>query len=306
MEDRLTDVIAATMAKDVIERPSSGALLDLIAYRTFDKSDIKAVKAFQAAILERLNIKLIVVGGGYGCTRITVTPGEIVIKPDKNSPEILQKVILALIESEVFREEALKAGFTVVIAHDPYTRIDLRTGQFERFEQTLLLFCSYTHEDEEHKSALDKHLSTLKRLGLIRMWHDREITAGNNWEKEIDTNIMKADVVLLLVSADFLASDYCYGVELKAALTRHNNGKARVIPIIVRAVDWTSTPIEKLQALPKDAFPITSWSNRDEAWTDVTKGIRKAVEEIIESRRSEDLPLGRAVPPQKKMKASRQ
>ena len=85
---------------------------------------------------------------------------------------------------------------------------------------------------------------------------------------------------MLLVSADFVASDYCYDVEMKRALERHDAGKARVIPIILRAVDWHSVPLGKLQALPKDGKPVTLWPDRDSAWNDVATGIRKVVEQL--------------------------
>ena len=83
-----------------------------------------------------------------------------------------------------------------------------------------------------------------------------------------------------LVSAAFLASDYCYDIEMKRALEKHEKGEARVIPIIIRPIDWSGAPFSKLQALPKDAKPVSSWANRDEAWTDVAKGVRKAIGEL--------------------------
>ena len=115
------------------------------------------------------------------------------------------------------------------------------------------------------------------------MWSDRQITAGTEWATAIDKNLERADVILLLVSADFLASDYCYSVEMKRALTRHNDNTACVVPIIVRAVDWTGSNIGKLQAVPKDGRPVTSWSNQDEAWTNVAKEIRRTAQEILDS-----------------------
>ena len=119
-----------------------------------------------------------------------------------------------------------------------------------------------------------------KAQGLIHAWHDREIGAGQEWEGSIDENLEAANVILLLVSSSFLASPYCRDTEMKRALERHEAGEARVIPIIVRPVDWAGASFGKLQALPKNAEPVTSWSNRDEAWVDVARGIRKAVEEL--------------------------
>jgi hypothetical protein len=118
----------------------------------------------------------------------------------------------------------------------------------------------------------------MKRQGAIRDWHDREITAGEEWDKAIDEHLESAHIILLLISADFLASDFRYDVVMKRAMERHKAGEASVIPIILREVDWRGAPFGKLQALPKDAKPVTSWSNIDEAFTDIAKGIRRAVE----------------------------
>lgn len=127
---------------------------------------------------------------------------------------------------------------------------------------------------------LIKHLSILKRQGVIRDWHDRQITAGTEWEGQIDEHLNSAQVILLLISPDFIASDYCYDIELVRAMERHENKTARVIPVILRPVDWKGAPFGKLQSLPKDAKPITSWTNQDEAFLNVAQGIRQAIEQI--------------------------
>jgi len=142
------------------------------------------------------------------------------------------------------------------------------------------VFYSYAHEDEELVKQLRKHLSTLKRQGVIRDWYDREITAGTDWKGQIDQHLNSAGVILLLVSADFLASDYRYDVEVTRALERHDQGEARVIPVILRPVDWKGAPFGKLQSLPTDGKPVTSWQIRDEAFADVARGIRRAVSEL--------------------------
>ncbi len=143
------------------------------------------------------------------------------------------------------------------------------------------VFFSYSHKDEELREDLEKHLSILKRDGVITAWYDRRIGAGREWEGEISEHVNTAGVILLLISADFLASDYCYDVEVKRAMERHEAREARVIPVVLRAVDWKGAPFRKLQALPRDARPVTSWPNRDEAFADVAKGIRAAVEELV-------------------------
>ena len=98
------------------------------------------------------------------------------------------------------------------------------------------VFYSYSHKDEVLRDALATHLSLLRKQGLIEGWHDREISAGREWEGQIDENLKSAHVILLLVSADFIASDYCYDLEMKHAIARHTKGTARVIPIILRAL----------------------------------------------------------------------
>jgi hypothetical protein len=144
----------------------------------------------------------------------------------------------------------------------------------------LKLFYSYSHKDEVLRTALETHLALLKRQGIISEWHDRRISAGTEWKDEIDSHLASADIVLLLVSADFIASDYCYDIEMRDALRQHRTGKSRVIPVILRAVDWTDAPFGKLQALPKDAKPITSWLNLDEAFKSVAIGLRQVANEV--------------------------
>ena len=142
------------------------------------------------------------------------------------------------------------------------------------------IFYSYSHKDEALKEQLDTHLALLRRRGLVSTWHDRRILPGPDWETVIDKSLDEADIVLFLVSADFMASDYCFGKEVVRGMERHELNEAKVIPVIVRAVDWVDAPFGKLQALPKDAHPITSWNNPDEAWLDVERGIKRAIEEL--------------------------
>jgi hypothetical protein len=139
------------------------------------------------------------------------------------------------------------------------------------------VFFSYAHEDELFREELEKHLGILQRQGFICNWHDRKITAGTEWAGQIDDCINTAGVILLLVSADFIASDYCYEVEMKRALERHDKGEARVIPVILRPVDWHIAPFGKLQALPEKGKAVTTWKNRDKAFADIARGIREVV-----------------------------
>lgn len=141
-------------------------------------------------------------------------------------------------------------------------------------------FFSYARVDEPLRDALAKHLSLLENQGVIASWHDRLIPPGTEWAEAINAHLESAQIILLLVSADFMASKYCYGIEMERAMARHDTDDARVMPIILRAVDWRCAPFGKLQALPTDGRPITSWPNQDEAFRDVACGIRKVAGEL--------------------------
>jgi TIR domain-containing protein len=152
------------------------------------------------------------------------------------------------------------------------------------------VFYCYAHEDQALRDELEKHLGILRRQGQIMGWHDQDISAGKEWEHEIDTHLNLANIILLLVSPDFIHSEYCYSVEMMQALERHDAGEARVIPIILRPVDWDDAPFSKLQILPANRRPITSWPNPDEAFLDVARGIRKAVKEYLSQKVREQWP----------------
>ncbi len=147
--------------------------------------------------------------------------------------------------------------------------------------QTLNVFFSYAHEDEDLRDQLATHLAILRRSDKIRTWHNREIIPGDERKGAIDRRLEAADVILLLVSPAFIASDYCWDIELKRAMERHEAGTARVIPIILRPCDWQDAPFGKLQALPQDEKPVTRWRNRDAACLDVARGLHTAVEEEL-------------------------
>lgn len=141
------------------------------------------------------------------------------------------------------------------------------------------IFCCYAHEDEPLLNKLKAHLRPLQQLGLIDVWYDREISAGAVWEQEIGNQLNAAQIILLLISPDFMNSDYCYDVEMKKALERHERKEARVIPVIVRPVYWQGV-LGHLQALPTDAKSIIEWRYRDKGYADVALGIRKVIEQL--------------------------
>jgi hypothetical protein len=136
------------------------------------------------------------------------------------------------------------------------------------------LFYSYSHADEDLRVQLAKHLKILERQKILQGWSDRDISAGSEWRGQIDQHLKSADIVLLLISPDFIASDYCYDVELALALRRHNTGECVVVPIFLREVDFSGAPFAELQGLPMGARPVTSWPNRDEAFANIASGLR--------------------------------
>ena len=111
-----------------------------------------------------------------------------------------------------------------------------------------IFFC-YAREDESLLNKLKTHLRPLQREGLIEVWYDRDISAGTEWETEIKEHLNAAQIVLLLVSPDFMDSDYCYSIEMKKALERRARGEAEVIPIILRHVYWHGEPLGNLRSI---------------------------------------------------------
>ena len=146
--------------------------------------------------------------------------------------------------------------------------------------EPLNVFISYAHKDEELCKRLLAHLRQMQRDSIINPWHDRQIIAGQEWAGKIDENLEAADIILLLISSDFLNSDYCNDIEMRRALERHEKGEARVIPIILCPCDWATASFGKLEALPKGDQPITTSKDEDEALLDVARGIRKVAKEL--------------------------
>jgi hypothetical protein len=139
---------------------------------------------------------------------------------------------------------------------------------------------SYSHKDEQYKDELVTHLASLRRSGVITDWHDRKLTAGSEFDTALRERFESDAVILLLVSADYISSEYCWQTELVIAMNRHNAGQARVIPIILRPCDWRIDPLGKLLAAPRDGKPVSSWPDRDAAWLDVVQKIRAAISEV--------------------------
>ena len=146
----------------------------------------------------------------------------------------------------------------------------------------LEVFCCYAREDQEMLEQLKKHLTPLQRQGQITIWSDTNLNAGVEWEKELHRHLESADIILLLISPDFMASDYCYSTEMRRAIERHDQGRAHVVPIILRPTFWRGAPFAKIQVLPKDARPVKDkgWFDSDEAFNDITERIYQIVSQL--------------------------
>ncbi|MEM9155204.1 MAG: COR domain-containing protein, partial [Cyanobacteria bacterium P01_F01_bin.33] len=207
------------------------------------------------------------------------TPTEQVPIPGHPDVSVDYKELLLMAQSDIQTfPKAISGKIEQLSVRDLINGVDLPSKNMP----PLKLFYSYSHKDEALRDQLETHLKLLEREKYIEPWHDRRITAGEEWKDEIDFNLESADIILLLISADFIASDYCYDKELSLAMERQKANEARVIPIILRKTEgWSKlAPFGKLQALPKDGTPITLWEDRDSAWADVAGGIRKAISQI--------------------------
>lgn len=153
-------------------------------------------------------------------------------------------------------------------------------GDFEKKTfnpKKVKIFISYSHKDENIKEHIDIHLASLKRSDRVEVWNDRKIGIGSEWDDTIKKELELSDLILLIVSADFIASDYIWQVEIKKAIERHRKGLAVVIPIFARPCDFSEMPFAKLQGLPKDAKPISTFLNTDEAYSEISKAIKEFI-----------------------------
>lgn len=150
--------------------------------------------------------------------------------------------------------------------------------------EKIKIFISYCHRDETFKDELLAHLTPLKQLNLVDTWSDREILAGEEWNGEINNHLDAADIIIFIVSIDFINSSYCFDIEMERALERNDEKTACVIPVIARSCYWQHALFSKLQALPKDAKPIATWEHREAAYVDIVVGIKKVAESILSTR----------------------
>src|SRR5436309_961247 len=156
-------------------------------------------------------------------------------------------------------------------------------------EQLKVFYC-YAREDESLRNELNGHLISIQQEYSLTIWSDREIRPGADWAKEINAQLDAAHLIFLLITVNFIASKYCYGVEMKRALERHNAGTARVIPILLDHVYWQVAPFSHLQVLPTDARPVTEWENKNKAYVNIVHNIHKTIEDLFKTKEDTNSP----------------
>jgi tetratricopeptide (TPR) repeat protein len=160
------------------------------------------------------------------------------------------------------------------------------------------VFISYSHRDRVLRQELENHLSNLRRQNIIASWYDGDISPGDEWKPQITEHLNTDQIILLLISADFMASDFCYSIEMAQAIARHDANQARVLPIILRPTDWKGAPFSKLKFLPTDGKAVTRWPTHDDAFEDIVKGIREAIDDLqkketpVAQKESASQPIG--------------
>jgi internalin A len=284
-------IVRTHVLSEGLSRWRTGVILKFEDCRALVKADVQDKKVFisvSGPLLSRRRLLAIIRADFERIHRDirNLQPQEMVPLP--NHPEVVIPYHeLLVMESNGINKFPKVAGSTVIEldVRELLNGVDLegtrrREKIIEERREAVELFYSYSHKDETLRNELETHLKLLQRQGLIETWHDRKIEAGEEWKRKIDENLERADIILLLISADFMASDYCYEIEMKRALERHEQGEARVLPIILREVNWRRAPFASLQALPKDGLAVTKWPDKDSAWRNVSEGIERVVEGV--------------------------
>src|SRR5437588_2028930 len=176
----------------------------------------------------------------------------------------------------VYRSRLFRDNRNMFRYNDHHNPIPFQWEQSMPFE----IFISYAHKDRKLRDELAAHLGTLRNQQVISDWFDGDIIPGNEWGPDILHHLSQAKIILLLISAHFMASSFCWDIEMKEALARHEAGLARVIPILLRPTDWQDAPFAKLQVLPSHGKPVSKWPTHDDAFEDVVKGIRRAIQDL--------------------------
>jgi internalin A len=291
-EGLLPRFIARTHTLSTDHRWRTGVILEFDGDRALVKADVQdkrvLISVTGSPLGRRTLLNIIRFNFEYIHNSFTFIPQEIV--PVPNHPDIL----ISYQELRVMEQNGIAtfpkvSGEKVLSLNviELLNGVDLQGTRKAGFMQdtnskALRVFCSYSHKDETLREELETILKPMQRQGFIESWSDHKITAGQELDEEIKKNLKRADIILMLVSADFIASDYCNDIEVAQAIKRHEANEARVIPIIVRDTNWRSSPLRKLKALPYDAKFIKDnpdWPSRDTAWRNVSEGIEKVIKE---------------------------
>ena len=207
---------------------------------------------------------------------------DLVNKPSMTSqPEVNSARIAPLDQAKHPVEARLPALVQFASPQLVQSEVQTERPQQATVNTSLSIFYCYAREDKALRDQLEKHLSPLQRSGQISDWYDGEIVPGTPWNEEITMQLNAAHIILLLISSDFIASDYCYSKEMMRAMERHQAREASVVPIILRPAVWDNMPIAGLQVLPSGGKAVSSWSNVDEAFHDVVQGIRLVVATLL-------------------------
>ncbi|MFA6137665.1 MAG: toll/interleukin-1 receptor domain-containing protein [Sulfurimonas sp.] len=157
-----------------------------------------------------------------------------------------------------------------------------KTNQKEKVK----IFFSYAHKDREYLEELKEYIKIFERNGLVERWDDNELVVGEKWDNTIKDKIYSADIIIFLLSSTSLASDYIYNNELKIAFELNEMDEAYVVPIIIKDCLWDMTEFKEFQVLPLDGIAVNSWSKKEEAWTRVSRGLKKAIDNIISAKQN--------------------
>jgi predicted ATP-binding protein involved in virulence len=181
----------------------------------------------------------------------------------------------------------------MVISHHNFGQLPIEIAVLSVTQYLMEIFLAYSYKDKALRDELVTHLQPLHREKIITSWTERIIFPGVEWKNEIDSHVESANIILLLISVDFLASEYCYDVELLRALQRHDNREAVVVPIILRSCDWSHSPFRILNVLPTDGRAIASWASRDEAFEEVAKRLRSVIQQMTDATNSQKVTTAR-------------
>jgi hypothetical protein len=160
--------------------------------------------------------------------------------------------------------------------------LDMMRNEELLMDKNVEIYCCYAHEDAKYLQMLKAQLSPFLHKGSILFWDDTNISPGALWQDEVNNHLETASIVLLLVSADFMNSEYCYSEEMTRAMQRHEEGMIRVIPIIIRPVAWQEAPFGNFQVLPPGSKAVSLWENIDQVLLDIVQGIAKVANEYLQ------------------------